>query len=665
MRVREALRLCSVFVLAVSAVRAEAGFSGSDVFVPATARASGAGGSQYYSTLWITNLGGASANVRVQFLRQGQTNPSPTTKAEVIAAGATRRIDDVVTYLGEAGGGALHVISDQEVFVSSRTYDQPPGAALRDVKALFFSGIPAGFSIGAGDVSRLQGITNGPLENYRYNFGLVETTGHAVTARVTVKDQDGASLGIQQYDLGAWEARQVNAFAGFSPAISTSNALLLAEVLGGNGRVILYGTQIAGTSDVPGSNDSAGFEMSFKDSLLGTGGVTSLNGLTGAVTIAGGNNTTVTRSGNTITLDAAGAGGGGMTSVSHDGTLAGNGTSGAPLAVAAPLSLAAVGDVVTATSISGGAAGFYGVAEGPSGSGVHGRHSLSGSDGYLGTKDIGVLGNSSGTGTIAVGGMTQDGVGVYGNSGSGAGVVGSGNTGAGVLGFSEGEIAVKGESTRNHGVVGKTSGMYAAGVIGYAAGGTIGYLGGFQYGVFSHGAFLGDGAKYFVEPHPTDPTKEIRYVCLEGRESGTYFRGTARIAGGTATVEVPEDFRIVTSATGLTVQVTPNGELAVLACVSKDLDRIVVRGSADVEFDYLVHGVRRAFEGQEPVVPNQMFVPRSKDDPFAKALPAESVRRLVANGTLNEDGTVNLETARRLGWDARPEWRAKEAAGLR
>ena len=144
------------------------------------------------------------------------------------------------------------------------------------------------------------------------------------------------------------------------------------------------------------------------------------------------------------------------------------------------------------------------------------------------------------------------------------------------------------------------------------------------------------------------------------------FKAVLGIVGGSAVIPVPEDFRIVTSDTGLTVQVTPNGDLAVLACVSKDLNRIVVKGSADVEFDYLVHGVRKAFEGQQPIVENQMFVPRSKDDSFAKGLPAESVRRLKASGILNDDGTVNQETARRLGWDQRPGWNAKEpSAALR
>jgi hypothetical protein len=43
-------------------------------------------------------------------------------------------------------------------------------------------------------------------------------------------------------------------------------------------------------------------------------------------------------------------------------------------------------------------------------------------------------------------------------------------------------------------------------------------------------------------------------------------------------------------------------------------------------------------------------------------LPAESLWRLKASGTLNEDGSVNVETAHRLGWDRQATWVQKERA---
>src|SRR5262249_51656211 len=97
-----------------------------------------------------------------------------------------------------------------------------------------------------------------------------------------------------------------------------------------------------------------------------------------------------------------------------------------------------------------------------------------------------------------------------------------------------------------------------------------------------YGNLLVSGNKSFVEPHPSDPNKMVADVALEGPEAGTYFRGSGRIVDGIATIQVPEDFRIVTDEKGLTIQVTPIGEPSTIWCVRKSLDTIELRGTADV-----------------------------------------------------------------------------------
>lgn len=275
--------------LAVFAPDARAGFAGTDVFIPAVARAG-----DFRSTLWITNLSTETASVQIDLLVQGRANPSPATRNVTIGAGVTKRYDDVVGDLfGLSGvGAALRIRADRDVFASSRTFDLPPGAEPKDSKGLFFAAVPKDFAIALGETAQLQGVSNGPGESFRYNFGLVETTGQGATVRVTVRDENDAPLGPSpQYVLGAYEARQVNAFAGFNPPIATTNARLEASVVSGSGKVLVYGTQIAGTGDNPGSNDSSGFEMSFKSSLLSVTGVLAGPGLAG-----GGSSGTVTLS---------------------------------------------------------------------------------------------------------------------------------------------------------------------------------------------------------------------------------------------------------------------------------------------------------------------------------------------------------------------------------
>jgi hypothetical protein len=120
---------------------------------------------------------------------------------------------------------------------------------------------------------------------------------------------------------------------------------------------------------------------------------------------------------------------------------------------------------------------------------------------------------------------------------------------------------------------------------------------------------------------------------------------------GFATIEVPESFRMVTDDNNLTVVATPRGELAMIAGVMVSLDRIVIQSSKDVDFDYVVNGVRKAFKDHEAISENKDFVPRSAADPnFTKGLPAESIRRLKASGILTQDGEIRMDTAKRLGW---------------
>ncbi len=294
--------------------------------------------------------------------------------------------------------------------------------------------------------------------------------------------------------------------------------------------------------------------------------------------------------------------------------------------------------------------------------------------------------------------------GVYGQAtataiGTGAtfGVVGVGgsptNDAAGVLGYDQARTAngatgflpragVRGESGFGIGVIGLTSsnigvGGYiisTAGGGGTIASGTLGNAINSQgiiappWGVFASGNIGATGTKNFVEPDPNDPTRVIVYSSLEGPEVGTYFRGTAEVVNHQAIIEVPEDFRIVTDDSGLTVQLTPIGASSNLYVESRDLNRIVVRASKDVTFDYLVQGVRRAFKDFQPVRTGYEFMPRSAADTLQPYLTEEARRRLIANGTYNPDGTVNMRTAERVGWTkiwADREAQAKAEAAAR
>src|SRR5215831_15900180 len=267
-------------------------------------------------------------------------------------------------------------------------------------------------------------------------------------------------------------------------------------------------------------------------------------------------------------------------------------------------------------------AGVYGLASSTTGI-VDGVWGQSNSNSDFG---IGVLGTEEGTSGVTYGvygrsvSTTAGAAGVYGESvasfGSTIGVEGVSSAGYGVQGIglgAVGAIGVRGDAAAGTGVRGfcNPSLFFSAGVLGEAddgltsvAAGALGLTGSPQgtFGVYAYGNLGATGTKPFVEVHPTDPNKVIRYVALEGPEAGTYFRGTDEIREGTAVIPVPESFRHVTDKEGLTVQITPIGAPAAVYVVTKDLDRIVVRSDRDVKFDYLVQGVRQTFKDWQVIV---------------------------------------------------------------
>jgi hypothetical protein len=213
-------------------------------------------------------------------------------------------------------------------------------------------------------------------------------------------------------------------------------------------------------------------------------------------------------------------------------------------------------------------------------------------------------------------------------------------------------VAVRGEcySQSAHGVEGRAHGQRTtkssvlAGVFGVVT--TVN-----GYAVYASGELGASGTKSFVQPHPDDPARMIQFHCLEGNESGTYFRGTGQLANGKAELLIPEEWRLVTEAASITVQLTPIGAPAILCVLEQSRERIVVGGTADVRFHYHVHGVRRGFAEYEPFLPNSAFRPEERGKPFGGQWPKALRDILVRNGTLNADYTPNEATASRLGWE--------------
>jgi len=138
---------------------------------------------------------------------------------------------------------------------------------------------------------------------------------------------------------------------------------------------------------------------------------------------------------------------------------------------------------------------------------------------------------------------------------------------------------------------------------------------------------FGSGSDNFVQNHPYDDGLVVAYSALEGNEVGTYTRGTARLENGKARINLDETFAFVTNPDiGLTVHLTPRGMGSILFVESLTTSELIVRSMegfpSDIEFDYIIYGLRIGFEEVSIVQEKdrETYIPSMKDhrDLFAR-----------------------------------------------
>ena len=471
-----------------------AGFSGTDLFLPMVGRQAGIHPSNWYTKIWIHNPGLEPVTVRLYLLERGTSNPAPPWADVAVGAGETEVIDNVVeTVFHVQVMGAMRVTCPAKVVVTSRVYSLAAGLSAEDSVGQDFVGTPAAFAIGLNERTQVLGAyQTAPSadSSFRYNFGFVETTGHAATVRVRAIDAFGAEQDSKDIQVLAWSQRQV-AFKDQFPSVSTENSRLELEVISGSGKVIAYGSAIAN-----GSQDPTTFEMTYDDTLLAGG---TLTGVTAGLGLTGGG------AAGTVTLDV-GAGDGIIVQADSLG-IADRGVTPAKIAPAAvagkvlgtlPAISEAGGESVAALPSNSVAwvddglkLPYFGSDASAVGTDIFtltnlgaGRalHAVSGADTAIWAQSSGGIAsvdarNTTGNGVSA---STTSGTGVYATSSSGRGLWGRSATGL---------SAVYGEHTGNgdgingsaagagHGVRGTTNSAASAGVFGVNGGAGVGVKG--------------------------------------------------------------------------------------------------------------------------------------------------------------------------------------------
>jgi hypothetical protein len=176
-------------------------------WVPVVVTSSGLAGSQWRSSVGILNTASSTANVEMRLYVGGFVLRNTTT----VAAGAQSILGDVVAQLapGFSGAGALQVVSDQAVRVTSRTYNLVAPDASCYPNGTQGSSYPA-FAAADGLIAGQSGYLAALVENtaFRTNIGLVNAGDSDAT--VLVELFDGAGTKLAEYTVhlapGDWRA---------------------------------------------------------------------------------------------------------------------------------------------------------------------------------------------------------------------------------------------------------------------------------------------------------------------------------------------------------------------------------------------------------------------------------------------------------------------------
>ena len=185
----------------------------------------GAHGAGMHGSLWRTDLGlrsvaAAQATVEVRFFPvSGGAMKSQTTQ---VAPGAQSVLEDVVGQLGGSGNGAMEVVSNRPVIVTSRTYNQIAAGAACTPGGTFgqyYAAHRIGDGLGEGESAWLVHLA----ESTRFRSNIALTNMGTVPAIVQMELFDGAGGLLHTFSVTVGPARFHQEGRVFSTRAGQSN----------------------------------------------------------------------------------------------------------------------------------------------------------------------------------------------------------------------------------------------------------------------------------------------------------------------------------------------------------------------------------------------------------------------------------------------------------
>jgi len=228
---------------------ASAGVSLTTLYIPASARATGAENTYWVTDVALANLTDRTAALNVAYLKKNHDNPAPVNASVILQAGQQLLLTDVFSSLFglESANGALRIItSHPDVKVTSRTYN---AAGANGTYGQF---IPA-FDGSAATVPGLPAVLTQLQQNdaFRTNIGLVNLTPYDVTVEIDLYRGSGNLLGPVSVDLAPYEMRQVDRVFNAIGAGTVDNGFAVVKTESDGAKVLTYASVVDNQSGDP------------------------------------------------------------------------------------------------------------------------------------------------------------------------------------------------------------------------------------------------------------------------------------------------------------------------------------------------------------------------------------------------------------------------------
>ncbi len=179
-------------------------------YIPAAAHVLGYGGTVWRSDLEVKSCNDSDAEIRIEALQRGRTNPTPLAQEIQVEAGETVRIDDALSSLFHLIGAAAFRITPVSgcAFVTSRTYnDTEYGTYGQYVPA-----IPESEAFDNKKVAQLIQLSQSDDDEtgYRTAIGLINLTDLNIRLTIQLYSSSGRFFGPLTQNLGPYEYIQLD-----------------------------------------------------------------------------------------------------------------------------------------------------------------------------------------------------------------------------------------------------------------------------------------------------------------------------------------------------------------------------------------------------------------------------------------------------------------------